>query len=130
MYLNLAKRFEGEKRIKFIIPRSQHYYLEVYGKTIRFMHGHNIRYYGGVGGITVPLNKAIAQWDKLQRADLAVLGHFHQFLDGGRWLVNGSLIGYNAFALANKFEYEPPKQAFFLWDKRRDKSVVAPITFV
>ena len=127
MYVNLAERFADEKRVQFIIPRSKHIYLEVYDMTIRFMHGHTVRYAGGVGGISIPLNKAIPQWDKLIAADLTVLGHFHQFLDGGRWLVNGSMIGYNTFALDNKFSYEEPKQAFFLVDKTRGKTVVAPI---
>ena len=129
MYINLAERFSNEKRVKFIIPRAKHIYMNVYGFTIRFMHGHTVRYAGGVGGISIPLNKAIPQWDKLIPADLTVLGHFHQFLDGGRWLVNGSLIGYNTFALDNKFGYEVPKQAFFLVDKKRGKTVVAPILF-
>jgi len=129
MYINLAERFKDEKRVTFIIPRAKHVYLQVYGMTIRFMHGHTVRYHGGVGGVSIPLNKAVPQWDLLIPADVTVLGHFHQHLDGGRWLINGSLIGYNTFALDNKFSYEEPKQAFFLIDKKRGKTVVAPILF-
>jgi len=51
----------------------------------------------------------------------------HQFKDGGNFICNGSLIGYNAFALSIKADYEKPKQAFFLVDKKRGKSIVAPI---
>jgi len=46
-----------------------------------------------------------------------------------RFVVNGSLIGYNAFALSIKAEYEPPSQAFFLIDKKRFRSVTIPILF-
>jgi hypothetical protein len=41
--------------------------------------------------------------------------------------VNGSLVGYNAFALSIKAGFEPPKQAFFLIDKSVGKTVVTPI---
>jgi len=81
-----------------------------------------------VGGIYIPTNKAIAQWNKGVRADLDVFGHFHQFIDAGNFVANGSLIGYNAYALRIKADYEPPKQAFFLVNKRfNSKSIVTPI---
>jgi hypothetical protein len=41
--------------------------------------------------------------------------------------VNGSLIGYNAYALAIKASPEPPVQAFFLIDSRFGKTVVCPV---
>ena len=88
-----------------------------------------MRYGGGVGGLTIPVNKAIAQWDKLHQVDLDVFGHFHQFMDGGKFISNGSLIGYNAYAMSIKAGFEPPKQAMFLIDKKRFKTFVAPILF-
>ena len=127
MYHNLALHFAGEKRVRFIIAEGYHTYVDVYGYTVRLHHGHNLRYGGGVGGIFIPVNKAIAQWNKGRRADLDVFGHFHQFKDGGNFICNGSLIGYNAFALSIKADYEKPQQAFFLIDKKRGKSIVAPI---
>ena len=94
---------------------------------LRFHHGHGMKYGGGVGGIYIPINKAIAQWNKALRADLDVFGHWHQFRDGGNFICNGSIIGYNAYALRIKADYEEPKQAFFLMDKNRGKTIVAPI---
>lgn len=127
MYHALAKRFEDEERVQFIISDGYHTYLDVYGFTIRFHHGHQIKYYGGVGGITIPLNKAVAAWNKAHPVYLDVVGHFHQLFDGGNWVVNGSLIGYNAFALSIKASPETPRQAFFLIDKLDGKTVMAPI---
>lgn len=49
--------------------------------------------------------------------------------DAGNWLLNGSLIGYNAFAISIKAPYETPKQTFFLISKKRGKSGVFPILF-
>lgn len=127
MYHNLAMYFEGNNRVQFVIGEGYHTYLKIYGQMLRFHHGHGMKYGGGVGGIYIPINKAIAQWNKALRADLDVFGHWHQFRDGGNFICNGSLIGYNAYALRIKADYEEPKQAFFLMDKNRGKTIVAPI---
>jgi len=119
MYHSLAGYFRNEKRVKFLIAEGYHSYMTVFGKVLRFHHGHEVRYQGGVGGIYIPVNKAIAQWNKIRTADLDVFGHFHQLRDGGNFVCNGSLIGFNAFALRIKADFEDPKQALFLIDKNR-----------
>ena len=127
MYCNLADMYKDNSRVNIIPSRGYHSYLTVFDKTIRFHHGHAIKYGGGVGGITIPVNKAIAQWNKARHADLDVFGHYHQRKDLGDWVCNGSLIGYNAFALSIKADYEVPQQSFFLIDRDRGKTIVAPI---
>lgn len=127
MYDNLADIFKDEPRVQFVIPDGYHSYVQVYDQTIRFHHGHAIKYGGGVGGIYIPVNKAIAQWNKGKHADLDVFGHFHQMRDGGNFICNGSLIGYNGFALSIKADYEKPKQALFLIDKRRGRTCTWPV---
>jgi hypothetical protein len=128
MYHMLARQFKGNKRVQFIIPTSYHSFLDVAGFTIRFSHGHAIRYAGGVGGIFIPVKKAIAQWNKARHANLDVIGHYHQVRDGGDFICNGSLIGWNEFANFIKADYESPKQVFFLVDhQRKEKTVTTPI---
>jgi hypothetical protein len=104
-----------------------HSYVKVYDTMIRFQHGHAIKYGGGVGGIYIPVNKAIAQWNKGRHADLDVFGHFHQARDGGNFICNGSNIGYNSFALSIKADYEQPRQQLFLMDKKRGRTCTWPI---
>lgn len=127
MYVHLASYFKDEPRITFIIPQGMHSYMQVYDQIIRFQHGHAIKYGGGVGGIFIPAKKAISQWSKARHADLDVFGHFHQLRDGGDFICNGSLIGYNAFALSIKADYEKPRQALFLLDKKRGRTCLWPI---
>lgn len=127
MYQSIAGYFRNEPRVTVIISEGSHSYLDIYGYKIRFLHGHDVKYGGGVGGLTIPLNKAIAQWDRARPAYLTCLGHFHQKFDGGSFLVNGSLIGYNSFALSIKASAERPQQMFALIDKVRGKTLVAPI---
>lgn len=69
--------------MKFIIPQSYLSYIQVYDKTIAFHHGHAVKYAGGVGGITISMNKAVAQWNRTRVADIYCCGHFHQVFDGG-----------------------------------------------
>jgi len=129
-YHFLAKVFIKEKRVKFSIPKSYLCYYQAKGFVVAFHHGHFVKFQGGIGGLTIPINKAIAQWQKLRHADLYVSGHFHQFVDGGNFIVNGSIIGYNAYALSIKAGFEKPKQVFFLVNHKYNcKTIVAPILF-
>ena len=127
MYASLRDQFKDTKEVTFILPEGYHNFVQIYDKVCRFHHGDNMRYAGGVGGITIPVNKKIANWNTVRWADYDFFGHFHQHLDGGRWTCNGSLIGYGAFANAIAAQFEPPKQAFCLIDKDHGKTVSAPI---
>ena len=128
MFHSIAARFSGEKRVKFLISESYLSYVKVYDWTIRFQHGHFIKFNGGVGGIYIPINKSIAQWNKSKHADIDCIAHYHQFKDGGNFITNGSVIGCNSYSISKiKGDYEEPKQGFFLIDKKRGKTIVAPI---
>lgn len=119
VYHELAERYAGNPRVRFIIEEAYHTYLEVYDTTLRFHHGHGITYKGGVGGLTIPANKAIAQWNKGRWADLDCFGHYHTLFDGGNFVSNGSLIGHNPYAIREvKATFQRPKQAFFVINKR------------
>ena len=115
--------------IEWDIDPSYHTLVELYGKTLRFNHGHFVKYGGGIGGLTIPMLKALNGWDTSRRADLTCIGHYHQFLSHRRFVVNGSMVGYNAFAMSIKAEFEPPSQTFFVFDKRYGRSVTIPIYF-
>lgn len=130
MYYTIRDFFKGEKRVKFIIATGYHTFVRFFEGQyeVRFHHGHQINYQGGVGGITIPVNKAIAQWNKAHPVNLDVFGHFHTRFDGGNFIANGSLIGYNAYAVSIKASFEKPSQTFFLVNKEYgEKTVVAPI---
>ena len=116
MYHNLSQMLD----VDFVIDRSYLTYIDVYGYAIRCQHGHAVRYGGGIGGLTIPLNKAIAQWNKAKPAHLDILFHWHQQTNTGNAIVNGSLIGFNPFAIRIKASFEKPKQKFFLFTSKGD----------
>lgn len=120
MYHMLARMFKGNRRVKFVIADGSLLYLDVYGYLVRFHHGDDIEYRGGVNGLAVPMGKKIAKWDRARKADLTCVGHFHQIgFYGMSAVCNGSLIGYNAYAQKIGASPEDPMQAFFLIDKER-----------
>jgi hypothetical protein len=126
-YQIMRTQWKNEKRLEWHITDGYHQYLNLFDTTVRFHHGDAIQYGGGVGGITIPVRKALANWNTVQRADLDVFGHFHQMSDGGDFISNGSLIGYNAYALKIKARFERPRQAFFLVDHKRGKTLSAEV---
>lgn len=127
LYQFIRNRYIDNPKIEMQIAEGHFCYLNIYDLVLRFHHGQNIRYMGGVGGIHIPLNKAIAQWDKFKKADLDVLGHWHTRQSTNKYVINGSLIGYNPFAIKIKAEFEKPCQTFFLLHPSKGKTVEAPI---
>ncbi len=120
LYLTMAAA-ESRKNVRWQVGTGYLNYLDLDGFLIRFHHGHAIKYGGGIGGITIPTNKAIAAWDAVKRADLTCFGHWHQFqwLRAGRYVANGSVIGHSAYATRIKAAYEPPCQACIVIDHGR-----------
>lgn len=130
MYHSIKYYFREHANVDFHISQGQHQYLKVYGKTLRFQHGTHFKYNGGIGGFTVSVNRSIMRTQKFIPAFYDFFGHLH-FMEHkmGQFLANGSLIGYNTYALAHAFDYQKPMQAFGLLDQKRGFTGVFPILF-
>jgi len=127
LYSNLATLFEGNDRTTWTVADGAHIYQQVYDDTIRIHHGDDVRYGGGVGGLSIPLHKACKSWDTVRKAKCSFFGHWHQLKDFGFACVNGSTIGYSPYSLAIKAEFEPPRQLFCLWDREHGKTAFCPL---
>lgn len=124
MYYNLAQR---NPEFNWVMADGIHVYLNLFKHTVRFMHGDTIAF-GGVNGPYTYLNRRIYQWNQGRYADFTILGHLHWYCVGGRrWLINGSLIGHNDYAISLGGEFQPPIQAFFLYDRDRGPTINIPI---
>lgn len=129
-YHQVASHFHTEKRVHIDVATQAMVYRDFFESfKMRLIHGYEVNYGGGVGGLTIPLRKALAQWNNPIRAQLTCLGHFHQLISMEDFVVNGSMIGYSQYSQTIKATYEPPRQAFFLIDARNggEKTVSAPI---
>lgn len=126
-YRHLDRLYRNEPKIEVIATRGYHILIELQGHLVRFHHGDNIRYQGGVGGISIPVNKAVAQWNRSTAVSQDVFGHWHQYLDDWRWTSCGCLVGYNAYALSIKADFQPPTQTLLVFNRQYGKILSLPI---
>lgn len=128
LYLTMASA-EANANVQWQVGRGYHNVVDLDGFRLRCHHGHALKFGGGVGGLTIPTNKAIAAWNVAQRADLDVFGHWHQFLYVPyRFVANASLIGHNAYADRIRAEYQPPSQTLIVIDHNHNRvTKVLPI---
>jgi len=126
IYCNLANYFKNNKRVQFVLSKSYFTWVKVYDFNVRFHHGHAMKFGGGIGGITIPVLKAIARYDVSKKADLDVFGHFHNPISMDKFVSNGCLIGDTPYGKRLGFTGKPQQQ-FFLIDKNYGKTLVAPI---
>jgi len=119
LYCFLAKRFEGNKRVSFLIPDGPDAYYKIYDHRYLLTHGDQFRGGDGVVGALGP----IVRGDHKKRSrnaqidmeyDTLLLGHWHQYIHLTRLIVNGSLKGLDEYAYSNNFPFEVPQQALWL----------------
>jgi hypothetical protein len=115
----LAKHFAADKRIVFYIPDGPDAYYRVYGHRYLLSHGDQFRGGDGMIGALGP----IIRGDHKKRSrnaqidmeyDTMLIGHWHSYIHLTRLIVNGSLKGYDEYAYAGNFGFEPPQQALWL----------------
>jgi hypothetical protein len=127
LYSILKDDFAKEK-IEWTIPDSEVAEVDVYDKMIRIVHGHQIKFQGGVGGLTVPLNKYVMRMDQIKKAFYNFVHHYHNLsYPTIRTTVNGSIVGYDPYAMSIGCSYEPPMQSFQLLDSKWGMTIKAPI---
>lgn len=126
-YIDIAKRYEHNSKVEVLVSADTFQRLNVYRTRVRFHHGDCIGFGGGVGGLTIPLRKAIAEWNKTEWADVTCLGHWHQFLDLPDAVVNNCLIGWGAYAQEIKAPFAPASQVAFLVDEKWGKRMATEI---
>jgi hypothetical protein len=119
---------ELSEPFEFYIPESELAYFDVLGKKIRAFHGHQVSYQGGIGDLTVPMNKLIQKWDRTVKADWNLCHHYHRvWLPTSTCSLNGSLCGWNSYAQSIGAAFEPPMQVFHLLDAKKGFTTRMPI---
>jgi len=122
MYQNIQKFCEMEGLpIEFCIPESEVAIVNSPdGQKLIFAHGFQIKGGGNgtVCGIYPALNRLALKWGKVFGQDKIYIGHFHQCVSIPNAVVNGSIIGYNTFALSNGFSFEEPCQYYEVFDTK------------
>jgi len=119
IYQFLAKRFEDDKRVTFYIPDSSDGLYRIHNTRFLITHGDQFRggdsIIGPLGPLTRGNQKKLARNAAVDMEyDVMECGHWHQYIHLERLIVNGSLKGYDEYAYAGNFGFEPPRQALYL----------------
>jgi hypothetical protein len=121
MYHTL-QREERNRNVEWQVSTGHHGYIDLDGFKVRTMHGHSIRYQGGVLGLPLPATKAVRDLDATQQpADLTLFGHWHTWawVRGSRYVSNGSVIGPTPYSTFKRCSDEPPCQGMAIIDHGR-----------
>lgn len=119
LYCFLQKHFQNDSRVTFMIPDGPDALYKVYDHRYLLTHGDAYRGGDGLIGCLGP----ILRGDHKKRSrnaqidmgyDTQIIGHWHQLIQLERVIVNGSLKGYDEYANANNFGFEPPRQALWI----------------
>lgn len=123
LYQILARTIAADKRYKdritFMIPEGRDCLYRLCGVRYLLTHGDTFRGGSGITGPLLPWMRGDMKTRKAYSAmnqpyDVLCMGHWHQlrFLD--RIVVNGCLVGFNEYALRERFDFEVPQQALWL----------------
>lgn len=132
LYCFLAKRFEKDKRVRFLIPDGPDAYFRIYHHRYLLTHGDQFRGGDGMIGALGP----IIRGDHKKRSrnaqidmeyDTMAIGHWHQDIFLRRLIVNSSLKGYDEYAYNNNFPFEVPSQQLWLTHQKHRITFRMPV---
>lgn len=129
IYRWLAEKYSKEPRIKFDAGPGEIKVVDVAGFNILMAHGdRGMGSRSGPAGYATPFHTAVGKWRNTYDVDIACVGHWHTRQMYRAGFINGSLVGYNAFAAHHNLPFERPSQWVFLVDhERRDVGTASPI---
>lgn len=119
IYNWLADSLRADERVQFVISTAAEQRFDIYETRFYMHHGDGFRSAGGVGGLYPSLLKWLLKTHQIYSImnddwQFAIMGHWHQLLWGSDFIVNGSLKGFDEYALSGKFGYEQAQQALMV----------------
>jgi hypothetical protein len=128
----LARQFRGDQRLTFQIPEALDCRFEVYGRGQLLAHGDAVHGGSGIGGIWPPIKRYRARLAEHANAtrlpfETLWLGHWHQLIQTPSLVVNGAMKGYDEYAKACAFGFEPAQQALAVMTPEHGITWQAPV---
>lgn len=130
----IERHFAGRKNMTFNVPDSADAVVDIYGYRHLLTHGDQAKGGGGIGGIWPTVMRLRAR--KLQRyADTGRpfktiwMGHWHQYISTPELVVNGSMKGYDEYAMMNSFQFQVPQQALAIVTPQHNITWQCPVFF-
>lgn len=131
-YRVLARELKHDSRFTWQLPVTTDVSVQHYDHRYLLTHGDQFRGGSGISGIQTPLALGAFRKSKRQQAvddpfDTMLIGHFHQYMTIPGIIVNGSLKGYDEYAMISNFGFEVPQQAFWISTPERGPTFHTPI---
>lgn len=137
LYSMLERHFKasGAQDVRFFNNEAFDNYFKVYDTTFLLTHGDRLGTSGGAGviGILGPVYRGVqrvkATYSDLgQPVDCVVMGHWHQYVPlVDEFIINGSLKGYDEYAIGNRLKPQSPVQALWFVHPRHGITFMTPI---
>lgn len=113
----LARTFADDKRITVNVASGADVLFPIFGWSILQTHGDSMGTGGGQGfaGPELPIVRGgkkikLSGFASGERYDIILTAHYHTSSNPGSILANGSMIGYNEYAVRIRAQPEPPMQ--------------------
>lgn len=130
----IAREFSNDPDVTVQVSESFDLLYTLFNTRYLLTHGDQFRGGSGISAELSPLFIGDARKKSKQQAvgqpyDIMIMGHRHRlmFMDAPGIIVNGSVKGYDEYALRENFKFEYPKQAFWLTDPEEDVTIRMPI---
>jgi len=128
----IERHFRADRRVTFTIPESADALIQIYDYGHLITHGDQVSGGGGIGGIYPPIMRMRA---RKQGRYLATgksfstlwLGHWHQYISTPSMIINGSLKGFDEYAMIMGFSHEAPQQALAVVTPEKNITIQAPV---
>lgn len=131
-YCFLAKHFENNSRVTFLIPDGSDAHYKIYNHKYLLNHGDSFKGGDGIIGPLGPVTRGFVKKSSRNSQidmdfDTMLVGHFHTEVFTRRVIMNGSLVGYNEFAYNLNMPFEPPAQQLWLTHERYKMTYRMPV---
>jgi len=128
----IERYFDKDKRLTFTVPESADAYIRLYEHGHLITHGDQVSGGGGIGGIYPPIMRMRARKHQRYMAtgksfQTLWLGHWHQYISTPSMIVNGSMKGFDEYALLMGFSFEQPQQALAVVTPEKNITFQAPV---
>lgn len=128
----VERHFSKDKRVSFTVPESADALIHIYEHGHLVTHGDQVSGGGGIGGIYPPIMRMRARKHQRYMAtgksfQTLWLGHWHQYLSTPSMIVNGSMKGFDEYALLMGFGFEQPQQALAIVTPEKNITFQAPV---
>lgn len=132
MYQFLERAFADDPRVSFQIPEGPDADYELLGTRYRLTHGDTFKGGDGIIGPIGPVTRGALKRGRMATAmgspfDMLLLGHWHTLTWGANFIINGSLKGFDEYAMTLSITPEPAAQALWLTTENHGRTIQLPV---